>query len=141
MSNDELFPKIILEILCQDVALAALDPAPAVGEDEVERPAANLIVDCEFQGRSIEVVDDYSVTITLSRPFRDEATDRNDFENLWTRVKQQIQDWISILPSIESIGKISHLTIDQIEQSGQPAIDDDSISRWLTFDAYFAQVP
>lgn len=136
MTTEALLFTVLAEILATSPALAALEPRPALGDDHDAVPGVSLVIECQFTGRSIEILDDYSVEITLSRPFRDEATDRADWELLWAELRSRIDAWYTILPDIPSLSHIAHLTIDGVEQSGSAEISGDRISRSLTLAAF-----
>ena len=136
MTTETLLETALREILGTSPALAALEPRPRIGDDHDKMPPVSLVVACEYTGRSIQILDDYDVAITLTRPFRDEGTDTADFKTLWAEVRARIDAWYSLLPAIASVGSIAHLTIDEIEQSGTTFISGSEISRTLTLSAF-----
>ena len=122
--------QIIIGILSEDSDLAGIPPRPFVIEDEEsdEKAPTSLTVKAELTGRSIGILSDYTIIVTLDRVFRDEDVSEADAEAIWEKVNAQIDNWYSIVTGLPIVDQIDHLTIDPIDFSEE---DDVSAQRDL----------
>lgn len=137
MSSDKLMQQVIIDILSSDASLLAIPPTGGIFTDETtEMPATSLVVVAENTGKSIDVLWDYKVTVTLERVFRGD-TSVSDFETLWEKARTAIKGWYAIVTTPLSIlASISHLTIEEIDCSAEVVVSDQHMHRTLTFTAF-----
>jgi hypothetical protein len=118
--------QIVIDILSADQFLREIPPLPFIVESENadEKAPTSLTVKAELTGRSIGILSDYTITVTMDRVFRDEDVSEADADTLWEKVNTQIDDWYAVFLGLPIRPQVNHLTIDPIDFSEETEVSD-----------------
>lgn len=132
--DERLLEEVVIDILKSDAALASIPPRHALEEDGNEKGETSLTVQATLSGRSIRIVADYSVTVTLWRTSYQGTTQAN-LETLWRKVRAKLLAPPAGLPIY---AQFSHLDFDDIEDASESDVAESHPQRSLTFVAHMA---
>ena len=130
MTDEMLLESAVIAILSSDDDLAALVPRPGMTEDAIRKLPLLLTVEAVSKGRSIRLVGDYEVKVTLSRVFR---SDTADLSPLWKKALAVLASPPAGLPIY---AEFSQLTFDDIDATTDAVFDGDRTTRSVSFAAW-----